>query len=314
MTPWKPAQPGLEAGVSSATNFFNNLPAAYSGRFTAGTSPYQYQALDALRGTANAAGPNYGQGALSLGDYFTNKLNSGGYKPPTFGSYDTSAIQPVIESLTRPIFQKYQENVIPQIKSQATANGAYQAPYRSAEDIAQRNFLGELTNTATQVGYQDFSDFRNLLTNANSQELQAAGSIPGLYNNALGAASGYAGLLGQLGAGYESLGQRDIDEALKRNQYDRTYGFQDVGNLMNLLLPAGQAFNTSTVTQQLDPWTQAIQLGTNLIGAFTGAKLPDLKPGAPGASVVQPQNMMANPYVSGPPQQDPWYYSIFGGR
>ena len=173
-----------------------NMP--YSGPRSAGQNSFdtkaQTSALSALPGFATAPQQTY-----DLGQFFSNKVNSGAYQKPgdmAFNSGDNESTNAAVMASVKPILQDFQENIIPSLQSKAITSGALhggkQADIvgRAARDT--QNTIGDL---AAKISYQDFaarrqidqadlSQRRALMPTLNAQEMQAGGMVPGLNSQA----------------------------------------------------------------------------------------------------------------------------------
>lgn len=295
-------QPGLEAASAGLTDAANNAQ-QYTGRFTPVTSDYTKTGLDLTKGVANSLSPSYGSNALNLGDYTYNKLMSGGYKPAT---YDPQA---AIDAATRPVFEKYGEQVLPSMGAFFTSNGAYQgtAPGGTAAvtgDVLARNLTREVAQAAGEqaLAAADLNS-RNTLA-ANQMENQTIGALPGVYQGGVAAAGLPAGAYGAAGALDESIAGRDITEALMGNQYGNTWETSVFGPILQMLTGTGQAFGTDTQTniQYTNPWTQALSaiapiasIAMDAMAPGSGAALRAAS-GATGGGTASVANAFTNPF------------------
>lgn len=291
-TPYKPTQRGLETSSRLATEGLGNAQ-EYQGRFNPQTSPFTTGGLASMADLASFIPSNYGRSALDAGEYLTNKIATGGYKPAT---YDPSA---AIESAVRPVVEKYSENLLPNMSAFFTNTGGYQGQNpggvaSTAGDALARNFNREAIQVAGEQAFNAAElNARNLLQ-GNAAEDRAIGALPAIFAGGLSAAQLYPGFLGQVGAADEAIAGRDIMEALQQNQYHNMYEAGIAGPYQDILMGPAQAFGTTTnvTKQKLDPITQGLQAAASIAGAFMGnpAALGGLFGG--GAATGMPANIL----------------------
>lgn len=246
----------------------------YQGRMTPQTSDYTRGALSSMADTVGSMGPNYGRNALNAGDYLWNKVQSGGYDPIT---YDPTA---AIEAGSRPIIEKYTENLLPQFNSMLTQSGGYQGTMPGgAGNVVGQQLSRDLTREVAQVaGEQSLAaaDLNNRYRLNSSQLVnETLGGLGALYANGANAAMIQPNAQAGVGAFDESLAGRDITEALSRINYDNNFAASVISPYQSLLMDPASAFSTTTSTtkQKADPVSQAIQ-AIAAVGSFFGGGGP----------------------------------------
>jgi hypothetical protein len=132
--------------------------------------------------------------------------------------------------------------------------------------LAQRGRLGSgaaadvtaraLGDVAADVAYRDFATQRGL-------GLQAAQMAPAM------AAADYAdiGILGQVGAQRQAMGQKGIDEAMQRYSFEQMSPYENLARYQNLIagFPMGQV--STQITPYYEPSSGQQFLGGALIGS-----------------------------------------------
>lgn len=270
LKPWKPAAGGIQSIAGKATNAVNSAT-PYQGLFNAPVSQYTNQGLQSFLSLIQGLPQNYGQGALQSGDYLSNKLLSGGYQPQRYDT--TNAIQAAVN----PLFRQFQEQTIPGINDAATVAGAYggsQNQPGTAKNVlydqATTDFSKALTDTAAQVDYTDYQNWRNATQEANQIEATVAGGLPSLYGQGVQAAMLPSQLWSQAGAMDQAIQQQPLNEAQQRSAYDNSFWASVLGPLNNILSGQAATFGTNTQTTELDPVTQSLSLAASLAGSLFG--------------------------------------------
>lgn len=299
MTPYAPAQGGIDLGLGNITEGIQNAQ-QYTGRFTPLTSGHTTGGLSSFAQLLGNVPSTYGQSALQTGDYIQNKVMSGGYKAPV---YDP---QQAIDAAVRPVVEKYSENLLPNLGAFFTSNGAYQgtAPGGTANvagDVMARNLTREISQAAGEQTYNAAALNSQNLFQGNAAENEALGALPQLYAGGIASASLFPQLQGQVGQLDESIAGRDITEALTASNYGNMFESSVYGPLLQMLVGAGSQFGKTTQTniQYQDPITQAlsaiIPLASIAAAPFTGgASLAGL-----GAMGAVGGSGFANPFPSG---------------
>jgi len=253
--PWEGVQPYLTDLFSQAQNAYGAVPKTpFQGQMVAEPSQYSQQGADmaALLAQQIAQG-QYTQGTQAASNYLQQQLTGGAYTPealPTFADYDISAVAPVIEAGTRPLFEQYTEQSLPQLQSQAINSGAFSGSKAVADlpQILARDFNRSLLDTAAQVGFEDFQSYRDLIPKMGQLELMAAETVPRLEQSFLESMLKAPELLGAAGAQETAIDQAIIDNELAQWREQIEAPFRGLNQYASALGQGGQFYSQTTET------------------------------------------------------------------
>lgn len=267
-TPWGPALPGL-TNLAGATN--NAITAAqgvplYQGDFLALPGQLQQQVPGMYMDSSALAG--------SLVDPALNAANNTNWQMPTFngpsldqgtqtfGSYDATQVQPVIEAAMAPYLRQLQEQILPGLQSSGIESGAYSNDRAFA--VMPQTALRDTSRMAAEVGsgiaFQDFLQQQQRLQNAYQMDTtrglgqadvltQRLGMYPELLDNAMRMSTGQADLASQAAAYDTAMRQAEINNALARDTYNVQAPFRglDMGaNILSTFSPYASQYQTGT--------------------------------------------------------------------
>lgn len=307
-TPPSWAQPGLEELGRRITSIIPTVPGEqYTGDFLAppsgleGEMPGRYlDTADFMRSMSLPA-----MGAVDASMMAPTFNMAGGPNVRSFGQYDPTGVQSVIEAAMQPAFRQLTEQVLPGMASSGLASGSYGGTRNAATVPGQaiRDTMGEVSRMATQIGYQDFSDFenRNLqaygldtergLGTANTLT-QRLSQFPELMNTVLRLQTGATDTEASAAAYDRTLRQNEIDNQLAQFDYGVRYPYQGLDVAAALLgqiaNPWGTRTSTGTSTQSSGGLGQLLQgamgLGATALGMPGGissifASKPSPSPG-----------------------------------
>lgn len=227
-------EPYLTDIASSAQAAYQQVPqGGFSGQLVARPTTAQTQALDAQKAVAaNPALGQFGTAATTVANDLANKVTSGAYTAPlnnTFAPVNL-ATQDAVNAYLDPVQRRLQNEIVPQLQSQAIAQGAYGgARYNTAlAETVNDNFTREAANISAQLGYgeavrgqdqafQAWQTNQNLAPELFRTEQTAALGLPSIQQGATQALLTPSSILS--GAGMtEQLNEQDLlDEAY--NQY-----------------------------------------------------------------------------------------------
>lgn len=267
-TPWGPALPGL-TNLANSTN--NAITAAqgvplYTGDFLALPGQLQQQVPGMYMDSSALAG--------SLVDPALNAANNTNWQMPTFngpsldagtqtfGSYDASQVQPVIEAAMAPYLRQLQEQILPSMQSAGIDSGAYSNDRAFA--VMPQTALRDTSRMAAEVGsgiaFQDFLQQQQRLQNAYGMDTQRGlgtadvltqrlGMYPELLDTAMRMSTGQADLASQAAAYDTAMRQAEINNALARDTYQVQAPFRglDMGaNILSTFAPYASQYQTGT--------------------------------------------------------------------
>ena len=257
--PWEGLQPYLREALGMASTAAGQTPTTpYGGPLNAPVSEAQQQANAQRIALAQSSGiGDVGAGAIRLagdtlsGQYLDPSRN------PAFASGLAATVRPHVENL--------QQQVLPQLTSEAWNAGAYGGDRYNIEQgrrisETQRN-IGDITSRA-------FADQYN-------RERAYQMAAPGLAQAGLGLSLAPSDILSAAGAEQRGWAQEPITEAMQRYQMALQAPWQAVQPYSNILqgLPGGN-MGTQTTTGQPGIWQQQPNRGASaLSGAMGGASM-----------------------------------------
>lgn len=208
--------PYLTDVYGQAQELSKNPTTVYPGQTVAGFTPEQSlaQGLTTSRALLGSPLQKAGQGeALKTiqGDYLSPDTN-----PWLAQTYNEAANN---------ISNKFKEITMPGIKNAAMGAGAYGGSRQGvSEGIAQRGLADELQNAATNIYGPAYTQERSL----QNQMIQAAPTMAAADYNDISK-------LAAVGEEQQAMEQAQIDEAIKRYQYEQMEPWQRLGMYSNLV-------------------------------------------------------------------------------
>lgn len=307
---WAPAIPGLKKGIGYTQNWYNDPSKhpLYTGRFTPENDPRRAEALAGTESLARGLkAQNFGQPYMDVANKFLGYLGNRTPGVKSFGSYDPTPVRNVVDTLVRPQTEQFQQQILPGIYDNLDRTGAAHNS-RAAIPLANagEQYARGISDTATQFGYKDFSDTRNMEMQLDQFLLQA---LPGLMASGVSLADAPNKMLDFVGQGAMGLEGNEIQNALLENQYARDMPYQDLSRYLNSMIALGSTGSTSTTVQSVDPISTALQVAGGLGAAYmTGnpGALAGIFGGA-NSGVGVPQMLPANPMVI-PGNNNFWNY------
>lgn len=244
-----------------------------------------------LEAVATALPQNMGAGTRNTAAGFQQLLDDGFYRNLLTKEFEFDPMQDglqeqVIDAAIRPVREQVQDQLIPQVMSQAILQGAYGG---SRQDKQENQVIDEFgrnaLDTTAKITYSDYDKRRDLAYSDLAQrralapqiaqtELNLASAIPGLKQTAIGLDLLPASYLGDAGAAWRGLDQLELDNdrALLERQYsDPFLGLSDYSSLIGL---GGSGFNMSSKTAPGGSRASSIlsgALGGGMLGATQGA-------------------------------------------
>jgi hypothetical protein len=240
------AQPFLQYGMEEAGRLYETGgPQFYEGQTYAGFDPLQTEAMEAQAARARAGSPLTQQAQATVGSFLGSTGPEGQYIPPAQSGLLTGAIQRALDPVQA------------RVQSQLAQRGRLGSG--AAADVTAR----ALGDVAADVAYRDFATQRGL-------GLQAAQMAPQM------AAADYAdiGILGQVGAQRQAMGQKGIDEAMQRYSFEQMSPYENLARYQNLIAGFPMGEQKTTVTPYYEPSSTQQFLGGYLGAASAGIEDP----------------------------------------
>jgi hypothetical protein len=233
-SPWKKQQPYLEEVFAQAQQAYHEAgKSEYTGDFLATPTTTQNTALAMAKDKANSiAGADLGKQITTNASMINNNVGSGDYRKAAsmaFDGYGTDdALQAKINAQTGAIRRSFAEDMIPTLKSQAIAQGAYggtafgdvaskaaSRAEQSAQDIST-NLMYTDMDKRRDLAFTDNSQIRALLPQLQALELQAAGAGSDLYTKGVTAELLPATIMDSIGQKEQANSQAVIDNAIAK--------------------------------------------------------------------------------------------------
>lgn len=243
-------KPGLQRLIDRGESLYQTGPMEfYPGQTYAPTSPETEASLQ--MGTQRALGG----GVTPYAEGLLGQTLSGGFlgaNPMTDAAY---------QSAVRPITQAYRESTLPGLLGGFSQAGRYGSKAMESALGRSEEALGRtLSDTANRFYFDQYNQER-------ARQQQALGLAPSIQQMGYGD----IGMLGQIGAQREQIGQRGIDEAMQRYQYGQEAPYEQLRRYMGVItgtgIPMGQA---TTRPLYSSPAAQALGLGSLLFGGMGG--------------------------------------------
>lgn len=347
-TPFAPVLPGLTqlAGqIGNAVNEVQALP-SYQGDFLALPGERQQMVIPAYDRAAALAGRLVDPAMGAVNQALTAPTFGGpgiGEGMQTFGSYNATQVQPVIEAAIAPYMRQLTEQILPGFQSAGIESGAYSNDRALATMPGQA--IRDTGRMAAEVGagisFQDFLEQQNRLqqgfqlsTQRGLGEADVLSSrlsmYPELLDTAMRMQTGAADLTAQ-GAAYDAaMRQAEIDNALARDTYNVQSPFRGLdmaAQLYGTFAPyasqnrVGTENSTRTTTTSGDTFGQLLQAGMGIagmvggfpgLGTAAGAAIGAMGGGANPMMTFNP-SMSAMSAFAPVPQITPFNYNLYGG-
>lgn len=269
-TPWVGQQPYLQQIYSDAQSIYGkNTSTPYTGDFIAPANKYQTQAIGQQ---ANLAAQNQGMGANTnaLANQMYGNLASGTYANKILASNEDVAKE--LGASTSGILKNYQENVIPQLTSQAVNQGAYGGARQNllSQQVGD-SFAKEISNAAIT----DAQNRRNLIPQYMFAESSAAQTIPQLTSSGYSLNQQPISTLAAAGDAQSTLDQNALSNQYQKWQQANQAPWSNLSNYANIIQAGGYGSGTSsTIAPKAGSSSIAGALGGGLTGGVMGATLP----------------------------------------
>lgn len=255
-------QPFLERALRESEFLFDNNSLSFPDFSTvAGQSPDTIAGQDFLRNFATTAAPAAAQNAQQAINFNLN--------PENLSPDSNPFLQQTADAAVGTVFRNLNQDVLPQIGSQAVQSGAFTGV---RPEILQGQAIDRAQEDAFNTSAGIFSD---AFQQGRSQMLQAAALAPSIQQ--MGVLPGT--LLDSIGQQNQAQEQMLLDAATERHFFEQNAPFEELNRFAGVAL--GQAGTGSQVTQ---PGPRSNPLTGALGGAATGASI-GANFGAPGAGV-----------------------------
>lgn len=262
----------------------------FPGPLAAGVDPLQLEArgiaTDAARGAADL-----GTGASALGTDLIQQLLSGNFAElPQITPESTQGLQRALEALTRPTFERVQEQLLPQLTSQGVLQGAFTGA-RAQEVLPQliaRDASREIADAAARLSLGDVASQRETLPDLLQQILGATALGPQLEGQGFQQGLLPANILEQTGALGRADEQTKLDEilALFNEEILAPFrGLPEFGSLLGVGTPFGSSTlqGTTTKTSSGGLFGELLKAGLGVASAVGSGGFEGLFSGATGA-------------------------------
>lgn len=239
--PWSGIQPYLTSGYENLATAANNVPGYYPGKTYAGFSPEQQQSQNMALGYAGSQGMNASIGNnIGAMNYGLNSV----YDPQS-----NPVINNYVSSATRPLYETYNEQVMPGIKNQAVASGGLGGSRQGvAEGIAGRGLMNAVGDVSTGI-----------YNNAYNQGLDQQARMAALAPQTMGLGLMPSQIYGDVGAQQQQMTQQGINENMSRYDYNQNADYNRYTDYLNTL--------------QGTPWGSSSSTGPNPNQQSTAAQL-----------------------------------------
>jgi hypothetical protein len=252
-------RPYLELGLRGAEQLFlQQQPSLYPGQMFVGPSPQTQAALNMQEDIAlaqptalQAAQESYMRGLGGLGATAGGAFLMG-------NPYQQAAIA----SASRPIFQQYEQQVLPGITSMFSGAGRYgsEAMGRSLGQATEATARA-LGDVGTQIAYSGYEAERGRQQQAMAGQLQAATLAPQIYGQQFLPSQ----QLAQVGAAREAIAGQPLQEAIQRYQFQQQMPYQQLQGFLSSI------YGTPMAASQYAPPAQTNRAASTLGGAALGA-------------------------------------------
>lgn len=252
--PWKPQQPyllDLFARGQTAQNATPNQP--FQGNMIAGPSSQQLNALQMAEGLVPGLA-GLGQGSIDLGQRTVNGDFLDPSTNPAFAGMVSAALNPVVD--------KYTRNILPGIKSNSVANGAYGGSREAiAQGLAAQGFAREAADATSRLAF-----------GVNQSERQLQQNAPAMIAAGLGLQTAPSDILSNIGGQYRGFSQDAINNSLALRDDSRTSPWAGLAEYAALLQGNMGASGSTTTSSNTSPFASGISgaLGGAALGAGIG--------------------------------------------
>jgi hypothetical protein len=254
-------QTNVDMLMAGARDFYRTGgPQYFGGNTVAGTDPNTLAGRTAGLNFAGGVGGNFTNSYLAGESNFLDPNNI--YNPERMPGYARAR-----EGVMTDVNNNLQRNILPSIRSSASANGVYGG---SRQGIAEGLAAGEAS--------------RSVGDTLARMDMDAYGQGLGMYNAAAGRAPTSYGLglapsstLQGIGEQYRADSQRNIDADMARWNFQQLAPLLNLQNFQGLTGTAGQYGGTTTGTQVQqggggNPWMQGVGALMSLASLWGGGK------------------------------------------
>ncbi|MBF0171537.1 MAG: hypothetical protein HQK87_10710 [Nitrospinae bacterium] len=229
--PWEGVQPYLTSAYETASNLYgpeSTGPALYEGQYTVDPDPLRTQAQDYQQWWATSQLP---QNISDINTAYGRLLNAPNVE-------NNPWLQGAANAAIQPIMQQYQENILPGIRSGAMQSGQYGGSRQGvAEGIAAGRTSQAIGDTTSRI-YAD----------AYNQGMESLAKGLSFSPTFLDIGMKPASSLYDLATQKENIAQTDLNEAIKRWEYEQGLPYNQLNDYLALLNGAQGGTSTSNTT------------------------------------------------------------------
>lgn len=283
---------GLNTLIGAGTTALGQVPRdPFPGPLAAAPDPLQLEARDIATGVAQGATGELGTSSNLIAENLLQQLTGGGFDQPQITPEGTAGLQQALEAITRPIFERVQEQILPQLTSQGVLQGAFTGA-RAQEvlpQLIQRDASREIADAAARLSLADVQSQRETLPDLIQSQAGISALIPQLEEGGFRQALLPANILEQTGGLQRADEQTLLDEklALFNEEILAPFrGLPEFGSILGVGTPFGssQIQGTTTKTTSGGLFGELLKAGLGLAAGVGSGGLSGLLSGAAGAA------------------------------
>jgi hypothetical protein len=260
-SPWAPAQPALQTGLTDAQNLYK---AGVGGQVdtTSHVVPFANQSMTAMNSGQNMAMNNINGNGLS-GQY-QNIINNGGYNDAQRGAL--SGMQATANSSFDPMNDAGFKSVYDQTVRSTTdaVNGAASGMGRFGGGAHQGLLGRSIADSTGNLMNNAFNQFNSRRDNAQQNVFNAGQQGMSNIGSAYGGMQAPLDTLGKIGSSYEDLASRQMDDRTRIFDAYQNNPWSQLGRLNAVASGAGSMGGTSSGTSRAP---------SNVFGQLAGGAL-----------------------------------------
>lgn len=262
-------QPHLERLFTDARSAADQVPnTPFQGDLVARPNTLQLGSLQGIVDQANQA-QSLGQNTTNVANRFAENILGDRFQAPSLRDFDPSGAEQFVDAAVRPIVERYQEQIIPQLTSSAIASGAYGG---GRDQLLQanlaRDFSRNISDTTANVLLEEYRTNANLLPALLESEQRAATLLPSLTQQGFNLGLQPLTTIASVGDQMQMFNQQLLDEELARYNNAVTAPFQGL-NQLAAVLGQGTGFSAGQSTVE-NANMNAGQLQNALLGGAGG--------------------------------------------
>jgi|DEB0MinimDraft_3_1074331.scaffolds.fasta_scaffold00803_6 hypothetical protein len=258
--------PYLSEALGRARSLFltGAQPELYPGQMYVGPSAQTETALTQMEQLAGAAAPFYqeAQRGVTTGLEGLRRTAGGGF----LGGSPYQ--QAMIEAATRPLTQRFAEEVMPGIQSTFSRAGRLGSGAQGAvTGRATEGFTRALGDVTSRIAAEDYARERGFQEAATRDVISQAGQLGNVFSSFLAPSQA----LGQVGAQREAIAGQPLAESMRRFEYTQNLPQQQFANYMASIY--GSPLGAASAAPQMQGSSTLQNIGGlfNVAGAVPGA-------------------------------------------